>query len=132
MGTDTHCFFNSQPHEEADHLTFLWLRPPSLFNSQPHEEADIGTIAPDTIVKFSTHSLTKRLTGASYVDSSGQSLFNSQPHEEADGIFNFSLSFLRNFSTHSLTKRLTIISDALLSFLKFFNSQPHEEADELR
>ena len=56
-------YFNSQPHEEADHiLTTLNVETILHFNSQPHEEADWNSYQ---IVLI-------------------QNYFNSQPHEEAD------------------------------------------------
>ena len=79
-----HCYFNSQPHEEADYTSAVWMMKPSYFNSQPHEEADLS--AYNTLIQgcISTHSLTKRLT------------------EDHDGITGAEI-----ISTHSLTKRLT-------------------------
>ena len=34
------CYFNSQPHEEADEVSVRFQAYPMYFNSQPHEEAD--------------------------------------------------------------------------------------------
>ena len=42
-------YFNSQPHEEADHLP---VYPPGFrfhFNSQPHEEADDISVAENVV-----------------------------------------------------------------------------------
>ena len=57
---------------------------------------------------ISTHSLTKRLTGA-YAGSETEEFI----------------------STHSLTKRLTFCLKGVRADVKYFNSQPHEEADDL-
>ena len=35
--------FNSQPHKEADHCTWLQVSQHEYFNSQPHKEADNNT-----------------------------------------------------------------------------------------
>ena len=99
------------------------------FNSQPHEEADTGYAYRHYILIISTHSLTKRLTFATFFFCyfyfiSTHSLtkrltagkarffpgcehFNSQPHEEADGVYLLSVPPTSIISTHSLTKRLT-------------------------
>ena len=123
------CYFNSQPHEEADQrgvwraasgrifqLTASrrgWLLArlfPVLqiwyFNSQPHEEADNLT---EFWGKYPRH-------------------FNSQPHEEADSR-NGKRIRIKVISTHSLTKRLTDTGSHNTSIRIYFNSQPHEEAD---
>ena len=55
-------YFNSQPHEEADHRIPCKMRKSQYFNSQPHEEAD----------SLPERNLSPRIH------------FNSQPHEEAD------------------------------------------------
>ena len=80
------CYFNSQPHKEADEIRTVKIYAWTHFNSQPHKEADFGEA-----IKYlkrgiiSTHSLTRRLT-----DMIGGI-------EEA-----------MNISTHSLTRRLTL------------------------
>ena len=120
------------------------------FNSQPHEEADTGYAYRHYILIISTHSLTKRLTFATFFFCyfyfiSTHSLtkrltagkarffpgcehFNSQPHEEADSSRSVHKR-RRSISTHSLTKRLTRRSYFHNLPVKYFNSQPHEEAD---
>ena len=77
--------FNSQPHKEAD-VHFPAVRPPVChFNSQPHKEADRGYTCLSDGLHISTHSLTRRLTGA------------------------ISRAFKPGcISTHSLTRRLTL------------------------
>ena len=56
--------FNSQPHEEADTSSQLLLSGLPYFNSQPHEEADRSVPYCLHNMSISTHSLTRRLTGA--------------------------------------------------------------------
>ena len=101
-------YFNSQPHEEADHGETVEPPGKQYFNSQPHEEAD-GRPAriQSRHQDISTHSLTKRLT-----------------------INSFQLQNHFFISTHSLTKRLTRLLFLPLLRLRYFNSQPHEEADD--
>ena len=122
-------YFNSQPHEEADQAPIVSLLWPSLFqltasrrgwhtiqlpcivspyfNSQPHEEADTG-IAYTMSIQYpiSTHSLTKRLTGAIRVqkDDIVFQLTASRRGWRQGKIYSRSD---KSISTHSLTKRLT-------------------------
>ena len=42
---DFKLYFNSQPHKEADILTFVIYSLMTYFNSQPHKEADIYSIS---------------------------------------------------------------------------------------
>ena len=79
------------------------------FNSQPHEEADTGYAYRHYILIISTHSLTKRLTFAT-----------------------FFFCYFYFISTHSLTKRLTAGKARFFPGCEHFNSQPHEEADSSR
>ena len=122
------CYFNSQPHEEADVPGLPSCQMFGYFNSQPHEEADIS----------------RRICHTERI------YFNSQPHEEADRFIDFvqndigisthsltkrltKLSTLDpdtlEISTHSLTKRLTLHIVVCYNIYIYFNSQPHEEAD---
>ena len=78
-------YFNSQPHEEADHTPNHVLKWIEYFNSQPHEEADVLI----------------------YCNSIHFTYFNSQPHEEAD-LTKDEIYTCVCISTHSLTKRLTL------------------------
>ena len=106
-GSRTLMYFNSQPHKEAD-LPELPLKCQyrSYFNSQPHKEADRHEVAVWCSSDISTHSLTRRLTGADTL------------RDHADKI-----------STHSLTRRLTEKRVGISKGIENFNSQPHKEAD---
>ena len=57
------CYFNSQPHKEADRIRqALTVSMECNFNSQPHKEADPSVPHGKSTQYISTHSLTRRLT----------------------------------------------------------------------
>ena len=79
------CYFNSQPHKEADRIRqALTVSMECNFNSQPHKEADPSVPHGKSTQYISTHSLTRRLTCI------------PSNHQTSNVI-----------STHSLTRRLT-------------------------
>ena len=105
------CYFNSQPHEEADIYNRKRLSENRYFNSQPHEEADDFSFCSFvSSVVISTHSLMKRLTFTANTSSGENVYFNSQPHEEAD-LDASNTAAGKTISTHSLMKRLTASLD---------------------
>ena len=121
-------YFNSQPHEEADHWLDKEYHKENYFNSQPHEEADIIMVVLNVfLINFNSqpHEEADIILRHQYYF---QYHFNSQPHEEADIDMACAYAGI-SISTHSLTKRLTLFNSPFLILISHFNSQPHEEAD---
>ena len=122
------CYFNSQPHKEADegHEEFRKINCISThsltrrltwdWSSDP--EAD----------RISTHSLTRRLTAWSTAVAASVAYFNSQPHKEADGSFQFLSQGLSYFNSQP-HKEADGCAASQKIFQGYFNSQPHKEAD---
>ena len=67
------------------------------FNSQPHKEADGNRKTASKLLDISTHSLTRRLTDLGLENSRKELHFNSQPHKEADHVTNGKNILLRLF-----------------------------------
>ena len=102
------CYFNSQPHEEADSPwagRYLWSYRFQLTASRRGWQRKFSIFGSDFII--STHSLTKRLTFTPATPLRTFWNFNSQPHEEAD-FSHYVICGMIHISTHSLTKRLTL------------------------
>ena len=77
------------------------------FNSHPHEEDDRSLGYWYMVLFFSTHILTRRMTGVRFWHLAGTNVFNSHPHKEDDC-----------HGCHTVLSRT------------FFNSHPHKEDDE--
>ena len=69
------------------------------FNSQPHKEADVIDTETYNRVDISTHSLTRRLTSERIISLILLKHFNSQPHKEADDTRIFKLSIFLHFNS---------------------------------
>ena len=111
------CYFNSQPHEEADNDPAVGYSQDYNFNSQPHEEADGAYRDAYDLFDISTHSLTKRLTFDNLQDAFNDLISTHSLTKRLTHVHRV-LSVHADISTHSLTKRLTIsgqqITDSLL------------------
>ena len=81
------CYFNSQPHEEADIIKkFTALYFHISTHSLTRRLTTTGKVPAWLYFVISTHSLTRRLTSCNGNGKMGYGNFNSQPHEEADGV----------------------------------------------
>ena len=103
-----------------------------------------------SLLTFSTHILTRRMTICDATNPTSAMIFNSHPHKEDDtlSIQTYSLYQFFNshphkeddhhiptctatitFSTHILTRRMTVLCIFFCLQHLFFNSHPHKEDD---
>ena len=100
-----------------------------FFNSHPHKEDDAEFQRSAFSIRFSTHILTRRMTGMAQLQMPFLYFFNSHPHKEDDRDPN---NFFQPYLIFQLTSSQggwRVFSCVGVGFIAFFNSHPHKEDD---